>query len=219
MIAPRRLLQTTLALLALAGHAQPGLVMEPSALPLRNLLIEVRQDDGSSRTDERLGADVNARVEPGRSQVEIGIEARHSSRERSSRTQQQALVLNGRPTAIMLGNAVPLRLRQLVTQGGVRRLVAGTVWLQAGTGFTATPSWEGGDIVYLTLAATQSRQILGASASTSTTLMLPLEQWTTVAESEETLDDQHRSLSIGAGGRETGSGSRHLRVQVRVSLR
>jgi hypothetical protein len=219
MTAPRRLLLTTLALLAIAAQAQPGLVMEPPALPLRNLLIEVRQDDGSSRTDERLGAGVTARAEAGHSQVEIGIEARSRSSERSSRTQQQALVLNGRPTSIVLGNAVPLRLRQLVTQGGVRRLVAGTVWVQAGTGFTATPSWDGGDMVYLALAATQARQALGPSASTTTTLMLPLDQWTTVAESEEALDDQQRRLSIGAGGRETRSGSSRLRVQVRVSVR
>lgn len=219
MTAPRRLLLTTLALLAIAAQAQPAVVMEPPPLPLRNLLIEVRQDDGRNRTDERLGAGVAARAEPGHSQVEIGIEAHSRSSERSSRTQQQALVLNGRPTAIMLGNAVPLRLRQLVTQGGVRRLVAGTVWVQAGTGFTATPSWDGGDMVYLTLAATQARQALGPSANITTTLMLPLDQWTTVAESDEALDDQQRSLSIGAGGRETGSGSRRLRVQVRVSVR
>jgi hypothetical protein len=220
MTTPRRLLLTTLALLALAAHAQPGLVLEPPALPLRNVLIEVRQDDGSSRNDERLGADVKARAEPGRSQVEIGIDARSRSTERSSRTQQQALVLNGRPTSILLGNAVPLRLRQLVTQGGVRRMVAGTVWLQAGTGFTATPIWQGGDMVYLELTATQGRPPqLGHTASTSSTLMLPLDQWVTVADSDEALDQQQGTQGLGGVGREQRSGNARLRVQVRVSVR
>lgn len=213
----RRLCLVALLTLPVLLQAQP--VAPAAPLPLRNLLIEVRQDDGSSNSNERVAADVNARVQPGRAEADIAIEARTRQSERSGRAQQQVLVLNGRPAAIELGQSVPLRLRQLVTQGGVRRSVPGTVWLQAGTGFTATPSWEGGDMVYLELAATQGRQALGPSASTSTTLMLPLDQWTTVAENEEALDEQQGGLSIGAGRRETRSGSTRLRVQVRVSVR
>lgn len=209
------------ALLVLAGslHAQSSVTMEPPPLPLRNVLIEVRQDGGQSGERERLGADINARIQPGRSEADITIDAQSRRFERSGTAQQQVLVLNGRPATIVLGNSVPVRLRQIITTHGVQRLVAGTVWLQAGTGFTATPVWDGGDRIYLQLAATQGRQVGGTTASTSTTLMLPLDEWTTVAESDEAQDDQQRGLSIGAGGRETRSGSTRLRVQVRLSLR
>lgn len=216
----RTTLLAALALLAPAAHAQPVLVMEPPALPLRNLLIEVRQDDGESRASERLAADVNARMQPGRSAADLGIEARTRQTERSGRAQQQVLVLNGRPAAIVLGQGVPLRLRQTVTRNGVRVAVPGTVWLQAGTGFTATPLWEGGETVYLELAATQGRQpLMGQSASTRTTLLLPLDEWMTVAESDDVQDLRQGAVGLGGGGREQGGSAARLRVQVRVSVR
>ncbi|MFN7711582.1 MAG: hypothetical protein ACK5OI_04175 [Curvibacter sp.] len=194
-------------------------VMTPAPLPLRNLLIEVRQDDGRSTSNERIGAEVDARVQPGRSEVDITLEARRRDSAGSGRTLQQALVLNGRPTAISLGQTVPLRLRQFIVQNGIRRSMPGTVWVQAGTGFTATPVWEGGDTVYLELVASQGRQPLGAQASTSTTLMLPLDEWTTIADSEDAQDQRQNAAGLGGGGRVTESSSRSLRVQVRVSLR
>ena len=214
----RRLLALTL-LLAGAVHAQPLVVMEQPALPLRNVLIEVRQDDGESGTRERLGADIRARVQPGRSEADITLDAQSRQFERSGSAQQQVLVLNGRPAAIMLGNSVPVRLRQVITSHGVRRLVPGTLWLQAGTGFTATPVWDGGEMVYLQLAATQGRQIGEPTASTSTTLLLPLGEWTTVAESEDVQDQQQGMQGLAGAGREQRSGSRRLRVQVRLSVR
>ncbi len=208
----RRILCLALALPAV-------LAAQPAPLPLRNLLIEVRQDDGRSESRERIGADVNAGVQPGRSDVDIAIEARRRESSRSGSTQQQVLVLNGRPTAISLGSAVPLRLRQFIVQNGIRRSVPGTVWVQAGTGFTATPVWEGGGTVYLELVATQGRQALGPQASTSTTLMLPLDEWTTIADSEDVQDQQQNAVGLGGAGRDTRSSSQSLRVQVRVSVR
>lgn len=210
----RRVLCLALALPALLTAQTP-----PAPLPLRNLLIEVRQDDGLSESRERIGADVNVRAQPGRSDVDIAIDARSRQSERSGRVQQQVLVLNGRPTAISLGSSVPLRLRQFIVQNGIRRSVPGTVWVQAGTGFTATPVWEGGGSVYLELVATQGRQALGPQASTSTTLMLPLDEWTTIADSEDVQDQQQNATSLGGGGRDTRSSSQSLRVQVRVSVR
>lgn len=210
----RCLLCLALALPALLA-AQP----QPAPLPLRNLLIEVRQDDGRSENRERIGADVNVRAQPGRNEVDIGITAGSRQSERSGRAQQQVLVLNGRPAAISLGSGVPLRLRQFVTQGGIRRSVPGTVWLQAGTGFTATPIWEGGETVYLELAATQGRQPLAPQSGLSSTVLVPLDEWTTIGDSEDALDDRQNSAGLGGGGRETRSGSQSLRVQVRVSVR
>lgn len=211
----RLLILTLLGLPALLQAQSPG--TEP--LPLRNLLIEVRQDDGRSSRAERVAADVNARVQPGRSEVDVGIDARRRESARSGSAQQQLLVLNGRPAAINLGSSVPLRLRQLVTQGGIRRSVPGTVWLQAGTGFTATPVWDGGDTVYLELRATQGRQPLDQNASTSSTVLLPLDEWTTIADSEDVQDQRQNAAGLGGGGREIRSSSQSLRVQVRVSLR
>lgn len=216
----RRLL--ALALLGLAGglHAQPSVVMEPPPLPLRNVLIEVRQDDGQSSERERLGAELNARVQPGRTEAEIRIDAQGRRTERSSRSTQQVTVLNGRSAAIVLGNSLPLRLRQVVTRNGVRRLVPGTVWLEAGTGFSATPIWEGNDTVYLQLAATQGRQaLMGNTSGVSTTLLLPLDEWTTVAESEDLQDQQQGALGLGGGAQEQRSDGRRLRIQVRLSVR
>ncbi len=213
---PHRVLLLALLGLPALLRAQPAGV-EP--LPLLNLLIEVRQDDGRSSGSERVAADINARVQPGRSEVDIGIEARRRDSTSSGRAQQQLLVLNGRPAAIALGLSVPVRLRQLLTQGGIRRSVPGTVWLQAGTGFTATPVWEGGDTVYLELSATQGRQPLAPQASTSSTVLLPLDEWTTIADSEDVQDQRQNAAGLGGGGRDTHSSSQTLRVQVRVSLR
>lgn len=209
----------TFFLLALPTLLSAQTVVTPAPLPLRNLLIEVRQDDGRSNSSERVAADVNARAQPGRSEVDVDIEARRRESTRSGSAQQQVLVLNSRPTAISLGSALPLRLRQFIVQNGVRRSVPGTVWVQAGTGFTATPVWEGGDSVYLELVATQGRQPLGPQASTSTTLLLPLDEWTTIADSEDVQDQRSNAAGLGGGGRDTRSSSQSLRVQVRVSVR
>jgi len=213
----RRLL--ILALLGLPAllQAQTSGVVAP--LPLRNLLIEVRQDDGESSSRERVAGEVAARVQPGSTEARVSIDAQGRQLDRRGSAQQQVLVLNGRPAAIVLGVNVPLRLRQLVTQGGVRRSVPGTVWLQAGTGFTATPVWEGGDSVYLELAATQGRQPLGQSASTSTTLLLPLDEWMTVADSEDVQENRQGAAGLGGGGSDSRSSRQSLRVLVRVSVR
>ncbi len=213
--------QRRLLLLILLGL--PALLQAQNAsvepLPLRNLLIEVRQDDGRSESRERVAADVHARVQPGRSELDIGLEARRRDSSRSERTQQELLVLNGRPAAITLGSRVPLRLRQLVTQGDVRRSVPGTVWLQAGTGFTATPVWEGGDTVYLELSATQGRQPLAPQSGLSSTVLVPLDAWTTIADSEDVQDQRQSAAGLGGAGHGTRRSSQTLRVQVRVSLR
>lgn len=213
------LLAATLGSQAAAQPAQPGQAMQPPPLPLRNLLIEVRQDDENSSTRERIAADAAVRAQPGRTEADVRIAAQTRERDQRGSAQQQALVLNGRPTSIRLGNAVPLRLRQIVTQGGVRRAVPGTVWLEAGTGFTATPIWEGADTVYLELTATQGRNPLGTTASTSTTLMLPLGEWMTIADSEDVQDNTQNTVGLAGGGRDIRSSSTKLRVQVRVSVR
>ncbi len=209
--------------LALATYAQPAINSgadwkdgHAASLPLRNLQIEVRQTDQDRSTRERLDAEVAARAQAGQSGAAIGITAQDEQRSRSGSAQQQVLVLNGRRAAIVLRNTVALQLLQSFQRRGVWVTVPGMVWLQAGTGFDATPRWDGGDTVELELSTLQGRQPLaGESARTSTAIVLPLGEWTTIAESEQVQDSQQSGLT-GSG---RSSSQSVLRVQVRVSLR
>ncbi|HCY16058.1 MAG TPA: hypothetical protein DHV21_08795 [Curvibacter sp.] len=209
--------------LALATYAQPAINSgvrwkdgHAASLPLRNLQIEVRQTDQDRSTRERLDAEVAARAQAGQSGAAIGITAQDEQRSRSGSAQQQVLVLNGRRAAIVLRNTVALQLLQSFQRRGVWVTVPGMVWLQAGTGFDATPRWTGGDTVELELSTLQGRQPLaGESARTSTAIVLPLGEWMTIAESEQAQDNQQSGLT---GSGRTASQSL-LRVQVRVSVR
>lgn len=209
--------------LALATYAQPAINSgadwkdgHAASLPLRNLQIEVRQTDQDRSTRERLDAEVAAHVQAGQSGAAIGLTAQDEQRSRSGSAQQQVLVLNGRRAAIVLRNTVALQLLQSFQRRGVWVTVPGMVWLQAGTGFDATPRWDGGDTVELELSTLQGRQPLaGESARTSTAIVLPLGEWTTIAESEQAQDSQQSGLT-GSG---RSSSQSVLRVQVRVSLR
>jgi hypothetical protein len=211
------------SVLALATHAQPAINSgadwkdgHAASLPLRNLQIEVRQTDQDRSTRERLDAEVAARAQAGQSSAAIGITAQDEQRSRSGSAQQQVLVLNGRRATIVLRNTMALQLLQSFQRRGVWVTVPGMVWLQAGTGFDATPRWDGGDTVDLELSTLQGRQPLaGESARTSTAIVLPLGEWMTIAESEQAQDNQQSGLT---GSGRTSSQS-VLRVQVRVSLR
>jgi len=217
-----------LVLLAVAPviHAQTSLRANPSqetglgnatpSLPLRNLQIEVRQIEQDSTSRERVDAAAAVRLRPGQSGASIDINAQNNQRGRSGSSQQLVLVLNGRPAAIVLGNSVPLRVFQTRMRNGVLRAVPGTVWLEAGTGFDAVARWEGGGMVDLEVAAMQAR---GApprqTNATSTSLVVPLGEWVTVAESDQDVSNDQS----GPSGYKRSSGQSQLKVQVRVSLR
>jgi hypothetical protein len=199
-------------LLAGIGIAQaaPDFVAAPTALPLRNLLVEVRQ------------------VQSGDSRVAgVGVDAAGRLAGRVGRTQdnasaaQQTLVLNGRTARIALQTTTPIRLLQGFVRNGRVVTTAGTVLLEAGTGFSATPRWDGGMLVELELAAQQALRSgsaiprATASSTTSSVLALPLDEWTTVGESEQ----NGQSSSNGLTGTEQQSGQTRTEVQVRVTLR
>lgn len=138
-----------------------------STLPLRNLQIEVRhvQRDDSARA---------AGTAP------------DQTRASATTAHQQVLVLNGQRVRIALRNTVPLLLVQTFIHNGVMTVVSGTVLMEAGTGFEATPRWDCHNQVELELAASQGKGAYhGQTASTSTLLMLPLGEWITVAESAQ----------------------------------
>jgi hypothetical protein len=206
-----------------------------SALPLRNVQIEVRQVQQDST--ERAGIEAaNPRVEIDRNgQVNVGgqlqIQRRQSSQTSSAR--QYALVLNGNSTRIALGTSTPVRLVQTVVRNGVVVSTQTVGLLDSGTGFIATPRWNGSDRVALEISAQQtqatgsfgvntntvgspqagsfSRQVSG----TSSTLVLPLDVWTTIAQSEQ--DTSGSSSSLGGGTSQSGRSG--YDVQVRLTIK
>jgi hypothetical protein len=196
--------------LALAVNAQqtPNSIANQAPLTLRNLLIEVRQvqADNSQRSGVELANQPGVQMNQARS---------------SGTAAQQALVLNGRPVRLGLQTTTPIRLLQSWVRNGQVVTAVGTVLLEAGTGFNATPRWDGGTLVELELAAQQALRsgntVPGAvaSSSTSSVLALPLDEWTTVGESEQS----SQSSGSGLTGGLQQSGLVRTEVQVRVSLR
>ena len=184
--------------MAQIAHAQNA---PPEALATRNLQVEVRQVRDSQQAQGRLT------VQPSFPTAGVNISAQNVETRQSRNLLQQVLVLNGSTAAITLGNNQPLRLRQTFNQNGVMRSVAGTVILQTNSGFSARPVWRGGSGAELELSALQTQRGgdgLPQSAAAVTTIAVPLDEWATVAQSDD--------VAVG-GGRDA------LRVEVRVSLR
>ena len=201
--------------LALSAHAQVAINSgaNTSLLPLRNLLIEVRQvqsEDGQQAGVDVQGGRVTGGLAQGRS---------------SGTAVQQILILNGRPARIAVQTQTPLRLLQSLVRNGQVITTQGTVLIEAGTGFSALPRWEGGDLVEVELNTQQSLRPLfppagavnasPAQSNTGSSLLLPVGEWMTVAESEQTQQGQHNSLR---GAQLQGSTTR-TEVQLRIQLR
>ena len=166
-------------------------------LPLRNIQIEVRQVQQSLRD------------RPDRQD------------QHSNSAQQQVLVLNGRSAGIALRNSTPFRLMQTQFRNGVPVQVPGVVLLDASTGFSATPRWDGSDVVELELSATQgsaaSLQGRGAprtSTSSASTLMIPVGEWVTVAQSD--LASQSSTSAWGVQSAQSIQQSSELQVRLTV---
>jgi hypothetical protein len=192
------------------ARAAPDLGASSEVLPLRNLLVEVRQIQHDESRVAGVGVDSAGWLtgQAGQSQG-------------SANAVQQTLVLNGRTARVTLQTTTPLRLRQTVVRGGQVLVVQGTVLLEAGTGFSATPRWGGGDDVELELAAQQALQNANtlpgaqANATTSSVVRLPLNIWSTVGES----DQSSQGDQTGLVGVQNTSGRRRTEVQVRISVR
>jgi len=205
---------------ALIARAQtaPDLIANLTPWPVRNLQIEVRQVRDSSASPNTLGASGTVRLQPGHSGGQVHLEAQSRQRTESGDVAQRLLVLNGRSANIMLGNSVPLRLLQSFVQNGIVRYASGTVLVNAGSGFAARPLWRGGDSAELELAAVQSTRPTASPPTDSrgvTTLVAPLNEWVTVAQSEEGGSGSSSGLFSN-----TQSASRSaLTVQLRISVR
>lgn len=180
---------------------------QTSALPLKNLLIEVRQN--RSDASQSQGIDVTQ-----------GMPLQSSSRNSEARTLQTSLVLNGRSVRLMSGTTAPLRLSQSYLRNGVIVVLPSTVWLEAGTGFMATPRWAGDDFVELVLDAQQATNSLPNASgavgqqSSSTQVLVPLNEWATIAHGDSAQDGQQSGIGQMRNRQEQGSFSLQVRISV-----
>ncbi len=208
--------------MALAGvlHAQTAINSEAApnfsggTLPLRNLLIEVRQISQNDATGSALSVQGTAQLRPGATGIQGEIQGNTRPRSLSANSQQQVLVINGRSAAIALRNSMSFRLVQTVILHGVMTVVPGVVILEAGTGFNALPRWDGRGPVELAISAVQGQGLYQAqTASTSTWVMVDLGDWVTVAQSE-----QHSTgATTGGFGSVDNRQTTGTQVQVRVT--
>lgn len=201
----RPALHGLLAALLLAATGGAG--AQSSDLPLKNLRIEVRQN----RSDASQGQDID---------ITQGMPLQSSSRGSEARTLQTSLVLNGRSVRLVSGNMAPLRLRQSYLRNGVIVVLPSTVWLEAGTGFLATPRWAGDGFVELELNAQQATNSLPGTGgavgqqSSSTQVLVPLNEWTTIAHGDSAQDAQQSGIGQARNRQEQGSFSLQVRISV-----
>lgn len=203
-------------------HAQPAMYLEANqalsvaTLPLRNLLIEVRQISTSETADSQRQLHGEAQLGSNAASAQLGIQGNSKQRSDSVNSQQQVLVLNGRSARIGLRNSVPFWLVQTVFHNGAMVVVPSGVMLEAGTGFNALPRWEGQESVELTVSVVQSQgRDANQTTSTSAVLMVDLGDWVTVAQS----DQQSMGTATRAFGVNNSRQTQSTQVQVRVTVR
>lgn len=203
------------------AQTAPDLIAQTNPLPLRNLQIEVRQVQHEDSQRAGLESHGGVRVNPDGSLAVAGqVRAQDTQARQSGTAVQQVLVLNGRSAHIALRTDTPVRLMQTFVRHGVLVFTQGTVLLQRGTGFTATPRWDGSDRVELEIAAqqavnTSSAGIPQPSSSMRSVLVLPLGEWMTVAQSEQQTTDARSGLA----GTASKASQTSTDVQVRLTVR
>lgn len=188
-------------------------IASPNPLPLRNLQFEVRQVQSSQREQGGVQADAELQLGSGGStSAQARLRLGQQQAQQTGSASQQVLVLNGRSAAIALRSSTPFRLMQTQFRNGRPVLVQGFVLLEASTGFMATPRWDGTDLVELEIAASQAGRV---SSNSISTLVLPLGEWVSIAQSETT----SRSARSGLLGQSSESEQQSSELQVRLSVR
>ncbi|RZU01189.1 hypothetical protein [Rivibacter subsaxonicus] len=213
MLLRRGLLLALPAFIGLAALAQ-----EPR-LPLRNLLVEVRQGESARLGQQSAGID-SARVAIGsdgsvRGAADATLAAR--SQDSGAQAQQQLRVLNGGSASIGLGSSTPLQWLSWVWTPGGPKPVGTSLMVDTGRSVVVRPSWPGGDAP-VTVELRSDASSLGrdgsvARATTLSTVAVPLGQWITVARSSEAGQQTERGLL----STQSGSSSRDHVVQLRVT--
>ena len=213
--------------LALTAYAQPAIesIANTTPLPLRNLLIEVRQVQSASTQQSAVETGGGVRIgDDGHISAQAQLLARQQQSQQGNTALQQVMVLNGRNATIALRTSQPMRLLQSFVRNGRVIVAQGVAFIEAGTGFVATPRWDGTEMVELSIAAEQStvppdgtRSVPGARSTSSTQSMLivPMGQWTAIAQSE--LSSKNDSRNYGANSASAMQSS--TEVQVRITVR
>lgn len=187
-----------------------------AVLPLRNLQIEVRQQGNES--SQRSSVDAQGRVilQPGRSRAEGAVSADQSRVAQDRQLAQQALVLNGRSVSFSLGQTVPLRVVQVLAFNGNLHFVPSTILIDRNSGFSARPLWYGDDVAEVEISTTRSQNAQGSrQTSASTTLQVQINEWITIAQSEESQNSSASGV-LSQSGEQTQS---NFRVEMRVTVK
>lgn len=209
---------------------QPTQTLPPTVkneLPLRNLRVEVRQ----LRNHASVGSDYQASgriiLQPGNSRGSFGFGASDNNGVQNRQFNQNALVLNGRRVRFNIGNEQPLRVVQAYTHRdrygrntGIA-VVPSTVFIQQNSGFYAQPMWYGGRDVEVEIGAMLSNRdpyavskLEKQNSTATSTVSVPLGEWTTIAESQDQQYDDSRGTLHKRNRTRTGS----IKVQIRVSM-
>lgn len=194
-------------------------------LPMRNLIVEVRQDVDEAGASQRAGI-TGGSVVIGNGGVrgQAGVEWRTDHRDQSAGTVQQVLVLNGGQAAVRVAAQTPWQFVQVAWTPQGPRVVPALVWAESATGFRVRPAWPGGQepvTVEFTAEAAQpggglpgDRAGPAAQAVVLTTVQVPLDEWVTVARS---LDAQRSEASGVLSSRSAERASaRSLQIRVRA---
>lgn len=197
------------ALLAFTSlFAASAQAQNTAPLPMKNLLIEVRQTQ--QQDTQTQGVNV----------LGGGMPLQSSTRSSDARSTQQSLVLNGRPVRLMSGSSSPWALYQSYLRNGVIVVLPSTVWVQSGTGFMATPRWSGDGFVELELQAQSdlgNRNALPGQAtqqSSASQVLVPLNEWTTIARSDSGQDSQQSDIGRMRNSQTQGSSALQVRISV-----
>jgi hypothetical protein len=203
-------------------------------LPLRNLLVEVRQGDESQLRTQGGGIQQGAVVVGPNGEVlargGVTFEARGRSDARS--TSQQVSVLNGGRAAVRIGESVPMQWLQWAWTPRGPVVVAETGFVETGRGFVVQPRWPGGEAPVSVEVHTEASdrasggmpsrhapdgQLLPEGslqqAGVLTTVQLPLGEWVTVARSGDTQTSHER----GVLSSRDAQGQRGFVLQMRVT--
>lgn len=185
----------------------------PANLPLRNLQIEIRQQGSQAVQSKSIDAQGRVILQLGNSRGAGSVKIDQTNANRGRNLQQQALVLNGRSVSFSLGQTVPLRIVQVFATSSGISIIPSTVLIDRASGFAARPIWSGGEMaeVEISTALAQGAQ----QTNTSTTLQIPINQWVTIAQTEDTQSIN----SSGIISRSSEQGQSSLRVEMRVTVK
>jgi len=208
--------QAAIKYVVIPSQAKAQVQPNPAVLPMKNLQIEIRQI--GSEAAQRSSVDTQGRVilQPGNSRGAgaVSIDQIRSMQSRS--LQQQALVLNGRSVSFSLGQTMPLRVVQVLAFNGNLHFVPSTILIDRNSGFSARPLWYGDDEAEVEISTTRSQNPQGSrQTSASTTLQVQINEWITIAQSEESQNSSASGV-LSQSGEQTQS---NFRVEMRVTVK